>query len=46
MPGPVSTLRACAALVALQALGLLAAAVFTVVELLVSTQRRRGRGRR
>ena len=37
MPGPVSTLRACAALVALQAIGLAAAAVFTVVELFVAS---------
>ena len=37
MPGPVTTLRACAALVALQAVGLAAAAVFTVVELFVSS---------
>jgi len=37
VPGPVSTLRACAALVALQAIGLAAAAVFTVVELVVSS---------
>ena len=37
MPGPVSTLRACAALVALQAIGLAAAAVFIVVELIVSS---------
>lgn len=33
----VSSLRACAALVALQALGLLAAAVFLVVEVVVAT---------
>jgi len=37
VPGPVSTLRACAALVALQAIGLAAAAVFTVVELFVAS---------
>jgi hypothetical protein len=37
VPGPVSTLRACAALVALQAIGLAAAAVFIVVELIVSS---------
>jgi hypothetical protein len=35
--GPVSTLRACATLVALQALGLVAVAVFFVVEVVVSS---------
>ena len=37
MLGRVSTLRACAALVALQALGLAAVAVFYLVELVVAT---------
>jgi hypothetical protein len=37
VPSPVSTLRACAALVALQALGLVAVAGLYVVELVVSS---------
>ena len=38
MPRPPTTLAACVALVGLEAVGLLAAAVFYVVELLVATE--------